>query len=130
MLLVVGPVFFFMSMIWARVLLELVIAFFRINANVQEIHDDRSGGAMQPAPISEATSGEALVVVPDGPASETGQEPADTAIAVEPSSDVAPNAASSSAPEPVIAPPPVRFCENCGAERHPDGRFCTSCGQA
>ena len=32
-------------MIYARVFLELVIAFFRINGNVQEIRDERIGRA-------------------------------------------------------------------------------------
>ena len=45
MLLIGGPLFFVVSMIYARVLLELVIAFFRINGNVQEIRDARVGGA-------------------------------------------------------------------------------------
>src|SRR5688572_25199107 len=45
MLLIGGPLFFLFSMIYARVLLELVIAFFRINGNVQEIRNGRIGGA-------------------------------------------------------------------------------------
>ena len=50
MLVIGGPLFFVFSMIYARVFLELVIAFFRINGNVQEIRDERIGGAPQPVP--------------------------------------------------------------------------------
>ena len=44
-LVIVGPLLFLVSMIYARVVLELVIVFFRINGNVQEIRDERIGGA-------------------------------------------------------------------------------------
>jgi hypothetical protein len=65
----------------------------------------------------------ASAVVP----AETEQEPPDTAITAEPSTaDVS---APEPAPEPAAAPA-VRYCENCGAERSPDARFCTSCGHA
>jgi hypothetical protein len=67
----------------------------------------------------------------DHPDSENGREPVVTAILVEPSSEAAPAASGSSAPEFPLAPQPeARFCENCGAERSPGGRFCTSCGHA
>jgi hypothetical protein len=130
MLVIGGPLTFLISMIYARVFLELVIVFFRINGNVQEIRDGRSGGAMQPAPIPDTPPGDAPVVAPAGSPPETGQQPAATVTAVEPNPEAAPAAGSSSASEPASAPPPARFCENCGAERRPGGGFCTSCGQA
>ena len=64
MLLIGGPLFFLFSMIYARVLLELVIAFFRINGNVQEIRDGRIGGAPQPAPSLGPSPEDAPVVAP------------------------------------------------------------------
>ena len=63
-LVIVGPLFFLISMIYARVLLELIIVFFRINANVQEIRDGRSGGAVQPTPVSETPPGDAPLGAP------------------------------------------------------------------
>ena len=63
-LIIVAPLFFLVSMIYARVLLEIVIVFFRINGNVQEIRDGRSGGAVDPIPIPEIPSGAAPVVEP------------------------------------------------------------------
>ena len=64
MLLIGGPLFFLFSMIYARVFLELVIAFFRINGNVQEIRDERIGGAPQPAPSLGPSPEDAPVVAP------------------------------------------------------------------
>ena len=64
MLLVGGPLFFLFSMIYARVFLELVIVFFRINGNVQEIRDERIGGAPQPAPSLGPSPEDAPVVAP------------------------------------------------------------------
>ena len=130
MLVIGGPLIFLISMIYARVFLELVIVFFRINGNVQEIRDSRGGGATQPAPILETPPGDAPVVAPAGSPPPTGQQPAVTVTAVEPNPEAAPPAGSSSASEPAPAPSPARFCENCGAERRPGGAFCTSCGQA
>lgn len=127
MLLVGGPVFFLISMIWARVFLELVIVFFRINGNVQEIRDERIGDAPQPAPIPEKPLPVAApVIAPVAPAEETGPEGAATTTTVE--RDPEPAATASSPPE--SEPAPTRYCENCGAERSPDSRFCTSCGHA
>ena len=51
-------------MLYARVLLELVIVFFRINGNVQEIRDGRIGGAPQPAPSLGPSPDDAPVVAP------------------------------------------------------------------
>ena len=126
MLLIGGPLFFLLSMIYARVLLELVIAFFRINGNVQEIRDGRIGGAPQPAPSLGPSPEDAPVVAPaeslpeidDAPVVSASAEP-ETAIHV---------AELTAGPE--AAPTSTRYCENCGAERRPEGRFCTSCGQA
>ena len=64
MLVIVGPLFFVVSMIYARVVLELVIVFFRINGNVQEIRDERIGGAPQPAPTPEPPAATAPVLAP------------------------------------------------------------------
>lgn len=44
MLLIGGPVFFLMSLIYVRVALELMIVFFRISENVQAINE-RGGAA-------------------------------------------------------------------------------------
>jgi hypothetical protein len=134
MLLIGGPLFFLFSMIYARVFLELVIAFFRINGNVQEIRDDRLGGARPappPSPLADATAAATLAKSP----AETEPGPAVAAAALEPSSNVTPEASvvdaqpePESQPEP--EPPAARYCENCGAERRPGGKFCTSCGHA
>lgn len=128
MLLIGGPLFFVLSMIYARVFLELVIVFFRINGNVKEIRDDLVGGASQPAPLPETPPVAASVIAPVGSSPAIEQEPVVSATAVESSSE----AASSPPPEPTSEPTPadVRFCENCGAERSPGAAFCTSCGHA
>ena len=63
-LIVFGPLFFVLSMIYARVFLELVIVFFRINGNVQEIRDEHLGGAPQPAPTPEPPPEVAPAVAP------------------------------------------------------------------
>lgn len=128
MLVVGGPLFFLISMIYARVLLELIIVFFRINGNVKEIRDDLIGDAPQPAPLPETPLVAAPVIAPANSQPASEQEPAVAATAVEPSSE----AVSSPPPEPTSEPSPAepRFCENCGAERSPGGRFCTSCGRA
>jgi outer membrane biosynthesis protein TonB len=119
-LVIVGPLFFLISMIYARVLLELVIVFFRINGNVQELRDGRSGGPVQPAPTPAPPAVDTAVVAP-----------AETAITIERAAETPPTAASSPEPEPEPEPEAsARFCENCGAERRPEARFCTSCGHA
>jgi hypothetical protein len=129
MLLIGGPLFFLFSMIYARVFLELVIAFFRINGNVQEIRDERIGGAPQPAPSLGPPPEHAPVVAPAESLPETDAAPVVSATAAEPSSEAAIHVAEPSA-EPEAAATATRYCENCGAERRPEGRFCTSCGQA
>jgi hypothetical protein len=113
MLVIGGPLFFLLAIVYARVFLELVIVFFRINGNVQELRDGRSVSAPQPAPAPELPPDVAPVVAAADVTPETRPEPAVTATTLE-------------APEPA----PARFCENCGADRRPGGRFCTSCGQA
>jgi hypothetical protein len=107
-LLIFGPLYFLIAMIWARVGLEVISAFFRIHEHVQQI-DTRAGGS---GGASEAPA------LPASP--ETWQGPAVTATAAEPSSEAAPAEGSSSGP--------ARFCDNCGAERSPGKRFCPSCG--
>lgn len=113
-LVIVAPLFFLISMIYARVLLELVIVFFRINGNVQELRDGRSGGPVQPMPRPAPPTVDAAVVAP-----------AEIAITSEQEAEAPPAAVSPPEPEA-----PARFCENCGAERRPEARFCTSCGHA
>ena len=120
-LVIAGPLFFLLSMIYARVLLELVIVFFRINGNVQELRDGRSGRPVLPMPTPAPPTVDAAVVAP----AETAIAPAETAITHEQDAEAPPTPASS--PEPEVS---ARFCENCGAERRPEARFCTSCGHA
>ena len=128
MLVVVGPLLFLISMIYARVGLELIIVFFRINGNVQEIRDERTGGAPQPAPAPEPPPVTAPVLAPAASA-ETEDEPAVAATAIGPGPQVAtPTDTAATAEDPL--PSDVRYCENCGAERRPGGKFCTSCGYA
>lgn len=127
MLVVVGPLFFVISMIYARVVLELIIVFFRINGNVQEIRNERIGGAPQPAPMPEPPPAPAPVLLPTVSA-ETVDEPPATAIG--PIPEAATPAAAAPDPEQVPPSASVRYCENCGAERRPGGKFCTSCGYA
>ncbi len=74
-LVIAGPLFFLLSMIYARVLLELVIVFFRINGNVQELRDGRSGRPVLPMPTPAPPTVDAAVVAP----AETAIAPAETA---------------------------------------------------
>jgi hypothetical protein len=127
MLIIVGPLFFVVSMIYARVVLELVIVFFRINGNVQEIRDERIGGAPQPAPAPEPPAAPAPGLGAGTPALDVPSV-APTAIEQGPQAPTPPE--TSSVPEQDPPSPSVRYCENCGAERRPDSRFCTSCGHA
>ena len=126
MLLIGGPLFFLFSMIYARVFLELVIAFFRINGNVQEIRDERIGGAPQPVPSLVPPPEDAPVLSPAESLPETDEAPVVSATTG--SSEAAIVAELTAGPE--AAATSTRYCENCGAERRPEGRFCTSCGQA
>jgi hypothetical protein len=123
-LLIVAPLFFIISMIWARVWLELIMVFFRINANVQDIHDGHRGKVGQPAPTPETPSGAVPGGAPAGLPPETGQEPAAVDFLAEDDTEAAPSAPGAPAPGQAA----VRYCENCGAERSPTARFCTSCG--
>jgi hypothetical protein len=107
-LVIGGPIFFVITMIYVRVGLELLIVIFRIHENVHEINQ-RAGHAVGNLAASPPPAAE--------PAAEATPE-------------AAPVAVSSSAPEPAPAPPPVvRFCKNCGAERSPGKGFCTACGK-
>lgn len=130
MLVIGGPLFFLFSMIYARVFLELVIAFFRINGNVQEIRDDRLGGAPQPAATPMPPPDDAPVAALGQSPPVAPQEPAVVGSAIEPKVEATTEPETSSPSEPDAVPPPTRYCENCGAERRPGARFCTSCGQA
>jgi hypothetical protein len=130
-LLIIGPVYFLLSMIWARVLLEILSAFFHIHNDVQAINLRTAGAAAAPAPpspeLGSSRAEDVTMAAPSGAApTETGQKPGVTATAVEPIPEASPAAASPPAPEP--ASPPKRYCENCGAERSPTARFCTNCG--
>jgi uncharacterized protein DUF4282 len=118
-LLVLGPVFFVITMIYVRVGTELIIAFFRIHEDVAGINQ-RVGGA------------EAAPVAPVLSTRDTGLDPAVTATSTvaEPTSEATP-VASSSPPEPAPgSQTTARFCENCGVERRPGKNFCIACGVA
>jgi uncharacterized membrane protein len=111
-LLLFGPIFFVISMIYVRVALELLIVFFRIHGDVDEINrrgrGDSNGAPTAPV-FQAATPVPALV----GPSEPVG---------------AAPVTVSTSAPV-VEEPPATRFCANCGAEQSGDKRFCTACGR-
>jgi uncharacterized protein DUF4282/zinc ribbon protein len=106
-LVILGPIFFVIMMIWVRAGVEAIIAFFRIQEDVAAINQRAGGG--------EATS---VVPVPSSP--ETG---------LDPSTEAAPVAMSSPAPEPASSQlPAARYCENCGTQRSPGKSFCIGCG--
>jgi hypothetical protein len=106
-LIILGPIFFVIAMIWVRVGVEAIIAFFRIQEDVAEINQ-RAGGA------------EAISVAP---------VPSTLDAGVDQTSETAPVEMSSAAPEAAPAPQPAaRFCEDCGAERRPNKSFCVACG--
>ena len=103
-LLILGPIFFVITMIWVRAGVEAIVAFFRIQADVAEINE-RGGDA-------EVTS---VAPVPSSP----GPEPTMQAAPV----------AMSATPEPAPAvEPAARFCESCGTTRSPGKSFCIACG--
>jgi Domain of unknown function (DUF4282) len=73
-LVIFGPLYFVIAMIYARVLLELLIVFFRIHSDVEEINR-RSGGAggalVEPVPSptpANPTSAAAAEPTPEAPA--------------------------------------------------------------
>jgi hypothetical protein len=116
-LLIIGPLFFVIAMIYARVGLEVISAFFRIQGDVGAMN--LRGGGVGVTPVEH---------VPSSP--ETGPGHVVEASATEPNS-VAPVVASSSAPEaPGESTSVARFCEHCGAARVPGRSFCTACGGA
>ncbi len=113
-LLIVGPIFFLISMIYVRVGLELLIVFFRIHGDVAEINVRGGGGDIPPASAP----------APKAPA----PAPADTGGSA---LDPAPAVSTSFASEPASSSQPAaRFCDNCGAERAAGKRFCPACGAA
>src|SRR6266550_2962828 len=90
--LIGGPIYFVIAMIFARVGLEYLSAFFHIHEDVQRINE-RAGGS----PVTSAP-----------PPTEPAAEP----------TEAAPVLVSSSAPRPAPVPhAATRFCENCGTER-------------
>jgi Domain of unknown function (DUF4282) len=102
---VFGPLFFVFTMIYVRVVLELIMVIFRIHEDVDAINRRGGGGetvAVAPEPVPDQPTPEA----PPTDASPTEEAPA---------------AATEETP---------RFCDNCGAERSPGKSFCTSCGKA
>ena len=104
-LLIGGPIYFVIAMIFARVGLEFLSAFFRIHGDVQEINL-RSGS------------------------NSVASVPRLTPTAADPGSQTASAIVSSPAPEPPAAPSQaLRYCENCGAERSPGKAFCRACGE-
>ena len=117
-LLVGGPIFFVITMIYVRVGLELLMVFFRIHGDVAEINRRGGGGAngipVVPIPVPAPVTPSPAAA---GPAAAT--------------LTAAPAVMSSSAPEPPSVPPipAARFCDNCGAARSPGKRFCTACGE-
>jgi Domain of unknown function (DUF4282)/zinc-ribbon domain len=103
-LLILGPIFFVITMIWVRAGVEAIVAFFRIQADVAEINE--RGGDV------EVTS---VAPVPSSP----GPEPTMQAAPV----------AMSATPEPAPAvESTARFCESCGTQRSPGKSFCIACG--
>lgn len=107
-LVIFGPIIFVITMIYVRVGLELLMAFFRIHGDVEEINHRGRAGDIQVA---------------------AAPEPAAAPI-IESASTTEPAASTPFAPEPVPEPQRVaRFCDNCGAEARPGKRFCTGCGQ-
>jgi Domain of unknown function (DUF4282)/zinc-ribbon domain len=99
-LLILGPIGFLLTMIYVRVLLELLMAIFRMHEDVQEINQRGSGAAVRELPPTEP------VAEPVLPTAEPVAE---------------------QAAEPVAE---ARFCSNCGAQLTAENRFCTSCGEA
>ena len=103
-LLVLGPLFFVITMIYVRVGTELIIAFFRIHEDVAEINQRASGSPVASRP----------------PATEPAAEP----------TEAAPVVVSSPVEPASVLQQAARFCENCGTERSPGKSFCISCGAA
>lgn len=120
----------FGTLYW-RILCELFFVLFRINDTLTLIKADTT--VLAPAPagagtgIVDAATASTAELAPAVTPRETEQQPAVTATTVGPIAEAAP-AASPPTPEPASAPTPTLYCENCGAERSPTGRFCTSCG--
>jgi hypothetical protein len=96
-LLVVGPIFFVISMIYVRVGLELLIVFFRIHGDVQEINLRGGAGNPSASPVSPSTE---PALAPASPA-----EPPSTAA---PEARFCANCGTEQSPG-------KRFCTVCGA---------------
>jgi Domain of unknown function (DUF4282)/zinc-ribbon domain len=112
--LILSPLFFLLAMIYARVLLELIIVFFRIHEDVREINVRGGGGTVA-----------AAAVVP--PLPPLGPPPPATVAPAEPR----PVATATPSREPASSPPEAPaslFCTQCGATLAPGARFCTTCG--
>ena len=114
-LLLLGPIFFVITMIYVRVALELIMVIFRIHEDVDDINQRVGRAPVSPAPLPPRT----------------GLDPTFSGTPTESASEVAPVVVSSPAPEPAPAPQPeARYCESCGTERSPGKNFCISCGAA
>jgi uncharacterized protein DUF4282/zinc ribbon protein len=103
MLVILGPLFFLFAMIYVRVFLELLIVFFRIHGDVNEIN--RRG------------AGETGIAV----------EPLRTPPPPQPALA---SAGPALVEAPVTPAPEARYCASCGTEQVPGKRFCTHCGAA
>jgi hypothetical protein len=114
MLVIGGPLLFLLGMVYSRVLLELVIIFFRINGNVQDLRDGRTGPS---TPGSGPSAGDALVAAPAAAPAAPAAETTVTPPVAEPEPPAALEAGSTR-------------CEHCGAEKPPGTTFCQSCGRA
>jgi hypothetical protein len=101
-LLIGGPLYFLIAMIWVRVGLEALSAFFHIH---RDVHDINARG----------TSSNGLPVSPVPPP-------------VMPEPVPVPEPASEAVLVGVTAA--AGFCANCGAATTPGKRFCTGCGEA
>jgi hypothetical protein len=108
-LLILGPIFFVITMIWVRAGVEAIVAFFRIQADVADINQ-RAGGTE----VSSAAPVPASLQPPP-----------------EPTMQAAPVAMSAPTAEPTpLLQAAARFCESCGTKRSPGKSFCIACGGA
>lgn len=101
-LIIGGPLIFLISLIYVRVILELIMVIFRIHEDVKEINVRGGGTGSGGTAVAETyTSAPASVYQPPAESEPTRAEESGE-----------------------------RFCASCGAERSPGKSFCTSCGSA
>ncbi len=103
MLFIGAPFFFLISVIYARVTLEMIIVIFRISEHVAELAEQRREGSSHPPSKPE------VVICP-----KCGAENP-------PGAKFCQNCGAKLQPEPVI-------CPKCGAENEPGAKFCSQCG--